>query len=49
MEIIVEETEKWVDWSGNTGRAEGDIVTGVQTMMMINVFSVWTVMKHESC
>lgn len=48
-EIIVEEAEKWVDWSGNTGRAEGDIVTGVQTMMMMNVFSVWTVMKHESC
>lgn len=49
MEIIVEEADKWVDWAGNTGRAEGSIVTGVQTMTMMNTFSVWTVMKHECC
>lgn len=49
MEIIVEEAGKWVHWAGNTGRAEGSIVTGVQTMMMMNTFSVWAVMKRESC
>lgn len=49
VEIIVEEAGKRVDWAGNTSRAEGSIVTGVQTMMKMNTFSVWTVMKHESC
>jgi len=48
MEVIVEEADKWVDWAGNTGRAEGGSMTGVQ-MMMVNKFSVWTVMKPESC
>lgn len=50
MERIVEEAVKWVDRAGNTGRAEGGIMTGVRAMrkMMMNTFSVWTVMKPES-
>lgn len=35
MEIIVEEADEWVDQAGNTGGAEGGIVTGEQRMMMM--------------